>query len=76
MAYTATHHHAATPLPIFGALRAKFAAAKDSFAEYRHKRAIYLRTLRELQSYRPHELADLRVQSGDVERLAREQAGW
>ena len=75
MAYTASHHHTAEPLPILAALRAGIAAARDSFLEYRRRREIYERTLRELQGYRPHELADLRIQSGDFERLAREQAG-
>jgi hypothetical protein len=37
---------------------------------------VYLRTLQELQAYRPHELHDLKVQSADFEHLARKQAGW
>lgn len=68
--------HAAPSLPLFGALRVRFSAATEAFKSYRRKREIYLRTLRELQSYRPHELHDLRIQSGDFEALARQQAGW
>jgi uncharacterized protein YjiS (DUF1127 family) len=75
MAYV-TSSAPASSLSIFGALRARLAAAKGSFAEYRRKREIYLRTLSELQSYRPHELQDLRIQADDIEELARRQAGW
>ena len=66
---------AAPSLPILGAIGAKLAARKEAFITWRRKREIYLRTLRELQSYRPHELLDLRIQSGDFEELARKQAG-
>lgn len=45
------------------------------FYEYQRKREIYLRTMRELESYRPHELADLRIASSDIEAIARKQAG-
>ena len=61
---------------LFGSLTARLATAKESFAEYRRKREIYLRTLQELRSYRQHELIDLGIQSGDIEELARKQAGW
>jgi len=71
-----TVHHASSSAPILEAVRAGIAAARASFRDYRRRREIYLRTLRELRAYRPHELADLRIQSDDIERLAREQAGW
>lgn len=61
---------------LFGSFTARLAAAKGSFAGYRSKREIYLRTLQELRSYRQHELIDLGIQSGDIEGLARKQAGW
>jgi hypothetical protein len=75
MAYISSDHPVPS-LPIFGALKARLAASKEAYRTYRRKREIYLRTLRELQSYRPHELLDLRIQSGDFEELARKQAGW
>jgi uncharacterized protein YjiS (DUF1127 family) len=74
MAHISFDH--AAPLPVLGALRARLAGAVEAFKTYRRKRDIYLRTLRELQAYRPHELQDLRIQSGDFEALARQQAGW
>ena len=75
MAYVTSSAPAASP-SLFGALSARLATAKEWFAEYRRKREIYLRTLQELRSYRPHELIDLGIQSGDIEELARKQAGW
>jgi uncharacterized protein YjiS (DUF1127 family) len=76
MAYiTAGNTSVANP-SLVASLRERIATARESFATYRHKRAIYLRTLRELQSYRQHELIDLGIQSGDIETLARKQAGW
>jgi hypothetical protein len=72
MAYAGTHH----PTLPTGGLAARIAAWRRAHAAYREKRAIYLRTLRELQSYRPHELNDLRIHPADFERLAREQAGF
>jgi len=75
MAYISSDHPAPS-LPILGALGARYAASKEAFKTWRRKREIYLRTMRELQSYRPHELLDLRIQSGDFEELARKQAGW
>lgn len=74
MAYVSSDQSASAP-PSLGALLAGFAAFRDGFAAYRRKRAVYLRTLGELQSYRPHELHDLRVQPSDFEELARRQAG-
>ena len=68
--------HPTASLPLFGALRARLSAATQAFKTWRRKREVYLRTLRELQSYRPHELHDLRIQTGDFEALARQQAGW
>jgi uncharacterized protein YjiS (DUF1127 family) len=67
---------APSSLPILGALRARLAVSTGAFKTWRRKREIYLRTLRELQAYRPHELRDLRIQSDDFEELARKQAGW
>ena len=61
---------------LFGTLLARFAAARTALQIHRSRRAIYLRTLRELQSYRPHELHDLKIHSSDFEELARKQAGW
>lgn len=75
MAYLATDQINASP-DTFGAIKAGLTGFREAFATYRRQRAIYLRTLRELQSYRPHELHDLRVQSADFEALARKQAGW
>jgi len=71
-----TVHHPSAPASVLEALRVGIEAAKESFRDYRRRREVYLRTLRELRAYRPHELADLRIQSDDIERLAREQAGW
>ena len=68
--------HPAPSLPLVGALRARLFVATQAFKTWRRKREVYLRTLRELQSYRPHELHDLRIQTGDFEVLARQQAGW
>ena len=59
-----------------GALTATIRGWLDTYQTHRRRRDVYLRTLRELQSYRPHELHDLRVQSADFEELARKQAGW
>ncbi len=60
----------------FAAIREALEGCRHAFTTYRGKRAVYLRTLRELQAYRPHELHDLRVQSADFEELARKQAAW
>ena len=75
MAFIGTDRSPASP-SLMGALRAGFTGFGEAFKTYRRKRAIYVRTLRELQSYRPHELHDLKVQSADFEELARRQAGW
>jgi uncharacterized protein YjiS (DUF1127 family) len=56
--------------------RSRLFGLVEEWRAYRRKRAIYLRTLDELNSYRPHELADLRIHTGDFEELARQQAGW
>jgi hypothetical protein len=74
MAYTASGSD--EPRSILGVLKTRLAGAKEHFATYRRKREIYLRTLSELRSYRPHELRDLRIQADDIEELARKQAGW
>ena len=74
MAFISTEHAAPSLSPL-GAVRAGVAGFIDAFNTYRRRRAVYLRTLRELQSYRPHELHDLRVQPGDFEELARKHAG-
>ena len=58
------------------ALAAPLARLQKSLRDYRRKRAIYLRTLRELQSYQPHELTDLQIHASDFPELARKQAGW
>jgi hypothetical protein len=60
---------------VFVVLRDRLASAREAIRIYRQKREVYLRTLRELRSYRPHELRDLRIQADDIEALAREQAG-
>lgn len=65
-----------SPPPLFGSLRAGLAAFSAAVRTYRGQRQVYLRTLRELQSYAPHELQDLRIQPSDFEALARNQAGW
>jgi uncharacterized protein YjiS (DUF1127 family) len=75
MAYISLPNVASRPA-LFSALRAKLAAARTEFQIYREKRAIYLRTLRELQSYRPHELHDLKIHPANFEEVARKQAGW
>jgi len=49
---------------------------RDARAENRRRREVYKRTLRELESYRPHELHDLKIDPADFETLARQQAGW
>jgi uncharacterized protein YjiS (DUF1127 family) len=67
---TARHPHLLT------ALFDRLAELPAAFYEYQRKRAIYLRTLNELESYRPRELADLGINSGDIEALARKQAGF
>ncbi len=72
MAYVSTHHH---PVSAPSLLGSRLASVRAAFSTWRRKREVYLRTLRELQSYRPHELQDLRIQSGDIEELARQQAG-
>jgi uncharacterized protein YjiS (DUF1127 family) len=74
MAYAPLDHAVSRPLDR-GGLRAGLAAFRTAFLNYRRKRAVYLRTLRELQSYQPHELQDLRIQPADFEELARRQAG-
>ena len=73
MAYITSSHGRPA---LFGALLARFTAARTALQIYRGRRAIYMRTLRELQSYKPHELHDLKIHSGDFEELARKQAGW
>lgn len=75
MAYL-TLDRPASGLPIVSSLRARVANMRNAYADYREKREIYERTLRELRSYRPHELLDLGIQSGDIAELARKQAGW
>jgi uncharacterized protein YjiS (DUF1127 family) len=67
---TARHPHLLT------ALFERLAELPAAFYEYQRKRTIYLRTLEELASYRPRELADLGIHSGDFETLARKQAGF
>ena len=57
-------------------LAAPLARLRTNFRDYRRKRAIYLRTLRELRSYQPHELNDLQIHASDFPELARKQAGW
>jgi uncharacterized protein YjiS (DUF1127 family) len=76
MAYITVGPSSAGTTSLVAGLRERIATARESFATYRRKRAIYRRTLRELQSYRQHELIDLGIQSGDIETLARKQAGW
>lgn len=71
-----TSHWLQTTHGSWGVTRSRLSALVESWREYRRKRAIYLRTLEELNSYRPHELADLRIHTGDFEELARRQAGW
>jgi uncharacterized protein YjiS (DUF1127 family) len=75
MTFISTEYGASSPSPL-AAIRAGLAGFAQGIRTYRKQRAIYLRTLRELESYRPHELHDLRVQSADFEELARKQAGW
>jgi hypothetical protein len=75
MAYSTVSGRYANRSP-FAAIREALEGYRHAFMTYRRRRAIYLRTLRELQAYRPHELHDLRVQSADFEELARQQAGW
>jgi hypothetical protein len=72
MAYISVDHPVSSPI---AAIRARLGAAWEAYSAHRRKRAIYLRTLRELQSYRPHELHDLRLQGADFEELARQHAG-
>jgi uncharacterized protein YjiS (DUF1127 family) len=67
---TARHPHLLT------ALFARLAELPVAIHEYQRKRAIYIRTLEELESYRPRELADLGISTGDFETLARKQAGF
>ena len=55
---------------------APLARLRGKFREYRRKRMIYQRTLRELRSYQPHELNDLKIHASDFAALARQQAGW
>ena len=55
---------------------ARLAAWRSAYETYRAKRAIYLRTLRELRSYRPWEMHDLKIDPADFETVARKQAGW
>ena len=74
MAYATSEHAVASP-SLLSALKARIAKLHNDYMTYRQKRAVYLRTLRELQSYRPHELHDLRVQTADFQELARRQAG-
>lgn len=62
-------------LSTLGALKARISGFQNDYASYRQRRAVYLRTLHELQSYRPRELHDLRVHPADFEELARRQAG-
>ena len=57
-------------------LGVRLAAIRTAFETYRRKRSVYLRTLRELQSYRPRELNDLRIDPADFEAVARKAAGW
>jgi hypothetical protein len=59
-----------------GALRAAFAAYRRARETYRKQRATYRQTLRELRSYRPRELHDLRIDPADFEAIARRHAGW
>jgi uncharacterized protein YjiS (DUF1127 family) len=66
---TVRHPHLLT------AFFARLAELPAVFYEYQRKRMIYLRTLEELESYRPRELADLGINSSDFEALARSQAG-
>jgi hypothetical protein len=77
----ASHSYSEAGLPT--ALDARLAALREAFATYRRsretyrrRRAVYLQTLKELRSYRPHELHELRIDSADIEALARQQAGW
>jgi hypothetical protein len=74
MTFISTDRSPSSPSPT-GALLAGITGFVDAFSTYRRKRAVYLRTLQELESYRPHELQDLKVQSADFEELARRQAG-
>ena len=57
------------------ALLTKLKNLRESRQTYRRKRAVYRRTLLELESYRPHELADLGIHGEDFDLLARQQAG-
>ena len=68
------------PLP--SALDVRLTALRDAWDTYRRtrevyreRREIYRRTLRELRSYRPNELHDLRIDPADFEAVARMQAG-
>ena len=74
MAYAPSDHAVSQPLSWSG-LRAGLAAFRTAFLTFRRKRAVYLRTVRELQSYQAHELQDLRIQPADFDELARRQAG-
>ena len=73
MAYITSDRGAVAPaLP--GFLTTGLADLRSRFASYRHQRAIYLRTLRELESYTQRELHDLRLDPADFETLARQNA--
>jgi hypothetical protein len=74
------HSDDLAPLP--GALDIRLTALHDAWdtyrrtrESYRNKRAVYHRTLRELRSYRPNELHDLKIDPADFEIVARIQAG-
>ncbi len=80
---TDTASHDFTEVVIPTALNSRIAALRNAFASYRRtraiyrqQRAIYFQTLRELQSYRPSEMHDLRIDPADFEAVARKQAGW
>jgi uncharacterized protein YjiS (DUF1127 family) len=66
---TARHPH------LLATLFARLADLPAFFYEHQRKRAVYRRTLDELATYRPHELRDLGITAGDVEAIARKQAG-
>ena len=71
-----TRHYPVTTYGYLGVTRTRLIALVETWRTYRRKRAVYLRTLDELNAYQPHELSDLRIHTGDFERLARQQAGW
>ena len=73
MAYV-TSEHAVRP-PLLSGLAIRLGALRDQIAANRRKREIYLRTLRELESYSLRELNDLKLDPADFKSVARQSAG-